>query len=144
MRLRYGWPANSTGTTATWSPQPSIRPWTPGHHRIFLDLSALTFLDAAVVGELVRCHAHTTEHEETLRLDAVHGLPARVLDITGTRALLCETGPATPARLPPRGRHLQAGDAAAVRRRSASLIAAAHKLMQRSQLLRDDSQQRPL
>ncbi|WP_043641198.1 STAS domain-containing protein [Nonomuraea candida] len=53
-----------------------------------IDCRLLTFMDSGGVRALTNLHATLTEQGTTLHLAGVHGLPARLLRMTGTWPLL--------------------------------------------------------
>ena len=61
-----------------------------GYQIIAIDMSAVSFVSAGVVHALLDCQRFAQTHGRRLRLDHVSGLPAYVLEITHTRARLCE------------------------------------------------------
>jgi anti-sigma B factor antagonist len=64
------------------------------HPVVRCDLSELTFLDAAGVGLLVSLEHAARDHGGHLRVQRAHGLPAKVLRLTGVDQLLMSDTPA--------------------------------------------------
>ena len=60
-----------------------------GHRRIEIDFSSVTLISAGVVATLLRCQRYAAQRGNNLTLTNVIGLPAQVLEITGTRSRLC-------------------------------------------------------
>jgi anti-anti-sigma factor len=50
---------------------------------VVLDLAGLTFMDSSGLDVLLRLHAALRHHGSDLHVTAVHGMPARILQITG-------------------------------------------------------------
>ena len=60
-----------------------------GHQVIEIDMASVTFVSASVVHALLDCQRLAGSQGRWLWLRKVSGLPAYVLEITGTRARLC-------------------------------------------------------
>lgn len=72
------------------------------HHtrRVVVDLDRVTFLDASGIGKLVAGYTRAAAHSEAFSVANPHGMPRRVLEITGLLGILTG-GPAdTRARNP--------------------------------------------
>ena len=60
-----------------------------GYTTVTVDFAKVTFIDASVIGILISCQKLAARHGSTLRIHNPSGMPALVLDLTGTREALC-------------------------------------------------------
>ncbi|WP_432993839.1 STAS domain-containing protein [Dactylosporangium sp. CA-233914] len=60
-----------------------------GHAAVEVDIALVTLIDPAILRALLEARALAAEHGCAFRVVNPTGLPARILDATGTRATLC-------------------------------------------------------